>query len=76
MFPQIWDLADPEGKGFLDKQVYTRIHRASGGAGPEPPGRVTSPLPSSLSPLTSITGHKCGHQTVKTGRFHFEIKVF
>uniref|UniRef100_A0A8D0ZI97 Epidermal growth factor receptor pathway substrate 15 like 1 n=2 Tax=Sus scrofa TaxID=9823 RepID=A0A8D0ZI97_PIG len=39
---KIWDLADPEGKGFLDKQVYTRIHRVCGGAGPEPPGWVTS----------------------------------
>lgn len=38
VFLQIWDLADPEGKGFLDKQVYTRMFRASGGAGPEPPG--------------------------------------
>uniref|UniRef100_A0A2K5M0M6 Epidermal growth factor receptor pathway substrate 15 like 1 n=1 Tax=Cercocebus atys TaxID=9531 RepID=A0A2K5M0M6_CERAT len=25
---KIWDLADPEGKGFLDKQVYTHVHRA------------------------------------------------
>ena len=21
IYPQIWDLADPDGKGFLDKQV-------------------------------------------------------
>ncbi|PNI50758.1 EPS15L1 isoform 12, partial [Pan troglodytes] len=33
---KIWDLADPEGKGFLDKQVYTHVHRASGGAGQSP----------------------------------------
>lgn len=38
VFLQIWDLADPEGKGFLDKQVYTRMLRASEGAEPEPPG--------------------------------------
>ncbi|XP_069445282.1 epidermal growth factor receptor substrate 15-like 1 isoform X29 [Ovis canadensis] len=24
---KIWDLADPEGKGYLDKQVHTRAHR-------------------------------------------------
>lgn len=38
LFLQIWDLADPEGKGFLDKQVYTRMLRPSGRAGPETPG--------------------------------------
>lgn len=37
MFPQIWDLADPEGKGFLDKQVYKHTHTEQvEGLGPEP----------------------------------------
>ena len=78
MFPQIWDLADPEGKGFLDKQVFTRIHRASGGARARAPtGWVTPALPSLLSLLTSVTRrNECGFQTVKMGRFRFEIKVF
>lgn len=47
VFPQIWDLADPEGKGFLDKQVYihvyTHTHRASGGTWARAP-QAGSPL--------------------------------
>lgn len=75
VFPQIWDLADPEGKGYLDKQVHTRAHRVSGGAGPELPGQVTSALPPLLLPLTGVTRLKWVHQTVKAARFHFKIKA-
>ena len=75
VFPQIWDLADPEGKGYLDKQVHTCTHRVSGGAGPEPPGQVTSALPPWLSPLTSVTRHKWGRQTITVARVHFKIKA-
>ena len=75
VFPQIWDLADPEGKGYLDKQVHTRTHRGSGGAGPEPPDRVASALAPLLLPLTSVTRPKWGRQAVTAARVHFKIKA-
>lgn len=77
VFPQIWDLADPEGKGFLDKQVFTRTHSKRRGLGQGPAGWVTSALPSLLAPLTSVTdAMSAAVRPSQWEGFILKIKVF
>lgn len=70
LFPQIWDLADPEGKGFLDKQVYTCTYAQSKWrVQARSPGRP--PLHFLFAPLACVTRQKYSCQSFLNGKVSF-----
>uniref|UniRef100_A0A8D2K480 EH domain-containing protein n=1 Tax=Theropithecus gelada TaxID=9565 RepID=A0A8D2K480_THEGE len=72
---KIWDLADPEGKGFLDKQVYTCVHRATCRGGAEPPCWMTSVPPSTFLHCQVLLGRNTAIK-LNMGSFYFKINIF